>query len=219
MKRLEKPEILFIVLTAVLFVVGRIGVLIWQEQNGILVAGKILISIEIILFAVLFYLQKKTSFGMFIMITVILYCLADAIINIYFPAAMALFAVGHIVFLIGSLRSNRHLKLWQILICAVLAVIILVGLIIFRARVPKALVVPIVCYMLLLFAAMLSSFNKGRLLSIGYILFTISDAMLAVKTAFPKTNAYMSHIVLAVYYVAVILITLRILRKQNFIQR
>lgn len=62
MKRLEKPEILFIVLTAVLFVVGRIGVLIWQEQNGILVAGKILISIEIILFAVLFYLQKKNQF-------------------------------------------------------------------------------------------------------------------------------------------------------------
>ena len=132
---------------------------------------------------------------------------------------MALFAAGHIVFLIGSLRNNHHLKLWQILTCAVLAVIILVGLIIFRARVPKGLVVPIVCYMLLLFAAMLSSFNKGRLLSIGYILFTISDAMLAVKTAFPKTNAYMSHIVLAVYYVAVILITLRILRKQNFIQR
>ena len=219
MKKLEKQELLFIILTAVLFVIGRLGVLIWPEYNGILVAGKILISIEIILFAVLFYLQKKTNFGLFIMITVILYCLADAIINIYFPAAMALFAVGHIVFLIGSLRSNRHLKLWQILICAVLAVIILVGLIIFRARVPKGLVVPIVCYMLLLFAAMLSSFNKGRLLSIGYILFTISDAMLAVKTAFPKTNAYMSHIVLAVYYVAVILITLCILRKQNFIQR
>ena len=219
MKKLEKQELLFIILTAVLFVIGRLGVLIWPEQNGILVAGKILISIEIILFAVLFYLQKKTNFGLFIMITVILYCLADAIINIYFPAAMALFAAGHIVFLIGSLRNNHHLKLWQILTCAVLAVIILVGLIILRARVPKGLVVPIVCYMLLLFAAMLSSFNKGRLLSIGYILFTISDAMLAVKTAFPKTNAYMSHIVLAVYYVAVILITLRILRKQNFIQR
>ena len=112
---------------------------------------------------------------------------------------------------------KHWLKLWQILICAVLTAIILVGLIIFRARVPKGLVVPIVCYMLLLFAAMLSSFNKGRLLSIGYILFTISDAMLAVKTAFPKTHAYMSHIVLAVYYVAVILITLRIRRKQNFI--
>ena len=219
MKKLEKQELLFIILTAVLFVIGRLGVLIWPEQNGILVAGKILISIEIILFAVLLYLQNKTTFGIYIMITVILYSLADALIIIFFPAAMALFAVGHIVFLIGSLRNNHHLKLWQILTCAVLAVIILVGLIIFRACVPKGLVVPIVCYMLLLFAAMLSSFNKGRLLSIGYILFTISDAMLAVKTAFPKTNAYMSHIVLAVYYVAVILITLRIRRKQNFIQR
>lgn len=219
MKKLEKQELLFIILTAVLFVIGRLGVLIWPEQNGILVAGKILISIEIILFAVLFYLQKKTNFGLFIMITVILYCLADAIINIYFPAAMALFAVGHIVFLIGSLRNNHHLKLWQILTCAALALIIVAVLIIFRARIPKGYTVLIVVYAFILLAAMLSSFNKGRLLSIGYILFTISDAMLAVKTAFPKTNAYMSHIVLAVYYVAVILITLRILRKQNFIQR
>ena len=219
MKKLEKQELLFIILTAVLFVIGRLGVLIWPEQNGILVAGKILISIEIILFAVLFYLQKKTNFGLFIMITVILYCLADAIINIYFPAAMALFAVGHIVFLIGSLRNNHHLKLWQILTCAALALIIVAVLIIFRARIPKGYTVLIVVYAFILLAAMLSSFNKGRLLSIGYILFVISDAMLAVKTAFPKTNAYMSHIVLAVYYVAVILITLRILRKQNFIQR
>ena len=219
MKKLEKQELLFIILTAVLFVIGRLGVLIWPEQNGILVAGKILISIEIILFAVLFYLQKKTNFGLFIMITVILYCLADAIINIYFPAAMALFAVGHIVFLIGSLRNNHHLKLWQILTCAALALIIVAVLIIFRARIPKGYTVLIVVYAFILLAAMLSSFNKGRLLSIGYILFVISDAMLAVKTAFPKTNAYMSHIVLAVYYVAVILITLRIRRKQNFIQR
>ena len=219
MKKLEKQEFLFIILTAVLFVIGRLGVLIWPEQNDILVAGKILISIEIILFAVLFYLQKKTNFGLFIMITVILYCLADAIINIYFPAAMALFAVGHIVFLIGSLRNNHHLKLWQILTCAALALIIVAVLIIFRARIPKGYTVLIVVYAFILLAAMLSSFNKGRLLSIGYILFVISDAMLAVKTAFPKTNAYMSHIVLAVYYVAVILITLRILRKQNFIQR
>ena len=219
MKKLEKQELLFIILTAVLFVIGRLGVLIWPEQNGILVAGKILISIEIILFAVLFYLQNKTTFGIYIMITVILYSLADALINIFFPAAMALFAVGHIVFLIGSLRSNHHLKLWQILFCAALALIIVAVLIIFRARIPKGYTVLIVVYAFILLAAMLSSFNKGRLLSIGYILFTISDAMLAVKTAFPKTNAYMSHIVLAVYYVAVILITLRIRRKQNFIQR
>ena len=219
MKKLEKQELLFIILTAVLFVIGRLGVLIWPEYNGILVAGKILISIEIILFAVLFYLQNKTTFGIYIMITVILYSLADALINIFFPAAMALFAVGHIVFLIGSLRSNHHLKLWQILFCAALALIIVAVLIIFRARIPKGYTVLIVVYAFILLAAMLSSFNKGRLLSIGYILFVISDAMLAVKTAFPKTNAYMSHIVLAVYYVAVILITLRILRKQNFIQR
>ena len=219
MKKLEKQELLFIILTAVLFVIGRLGVLIWPEYNGILVAGKILISIEIILFAVLFYLQNKTTFGIYIMITVILYSLADALINIFFPAAMALFAVGHIVFLIGSLRSNHHLKLWQILFCAALALIIVAVLIIFRARIPKGYTVLIVVYAFILLAAMLSSFNKGRLLSIGYILFTISDAMLAVKTAFPKTNAYMSHIVLAVYYVAVILITLRIRRKQNFIQR
>ena len=89
MKKLEKQELLFIILTAVLFVIGRLGVLIWPEYNGILVAGKILISIEIILFAVLFYLQNKTTFGIYIMITVILYSLADALINIFFPAAMA----------------------------------------------------------------------------------------------------------------------------------
>ncbi|MBR2842594.1 MAG: hypothetical protein IKF06_04890 [Lachnospiraceae bacterium] len=217
MKKLEKQEFLFIILTAVLFVIGRLGVLIWPEQNDILVAGKILISIEIILFAVLFYLQKKTNFGLFIMITVILYSLADALINIFFPAAMALFAVGHIVFLIGSLRSNHLLKLWQILFCAALALIIVAVLIIFRARIPKGYTVLIVVYAFILLAAMLSSFNKGRLLSIGYILFVISDAMLAVKTAFPKSNVYMSHIVLAVYYVAVILITLRLRRKQDFI--
>lgn len=213
MNRLKKQELLFIILTAVLFVIGRLGVLIWPQQNGVLIAGKILISIEIILFAVLFYLQKKTAFTLSIMITVILYSLADAIINIYFPAAMALFAVGHIVFLIGSLRSNHRLKLWQILTCAALAAVILVTLVIFRERIPKGFTLLIIVYAFVLLAAMLSSFNKGQLLSIGYILFTISDAMLAVKTAFPNTNAYMSHIVLAVYYVAVILITLQIPRK------
>ncbi len=212
MKRLEKPEILFIVLTAVLFVIGRLGVLIWPEQNGILVAGKIVISIEIILFAIMFYLQKKTNFGLFIMVTVIIYSLADALINIYFPAAMALFAAGHVVFLIGSLRNDHRLKLGQILICAALAAIILICLIVFRARIPKGFVVLIVVYALILLAAMLSSFNKGRLLTIGYILFTASDVMLAAKTAFPRTNAYMSHIVLAVYYAAVILIALCICR-------
>ena len=213
MKKLEKPEILFIVLTAVLFVVGRLGVLIWPEQNGILIAGKIVITIEIIFFAIMFYLQKKTNFGLFIMITIIIYSLADALINIYFPAAMALFAAGHVIFLVGSLKNNHHLKLWQILICVALAAIILICLIIFRTRIPKGYAVLIVVYALILLAAMLSSFNKGRLLTIGFILFTASDAMLAVKTAFPKTNAYMSHIVLAVYYAAVILITLRIERE------
>ncbi len=181
MNRLKKQELLFIILTAALFIIGRLGVLIWPEQNGILVAGKIVISIEIILFAVLFYLQKKTAFALSVMITVILYSLADAIINIYFPAGMALFAVGHIVFLIGSLRNDHHLKLWQILICAALAAIILVALIIFHARIPKGFTVLIIVYTFILFAAMLSSFNKGQLLSIGYILFTIIDAMLAEK--------------------------------------
>ena len=100
-----------------------------------------------------------------------------------------------------------------VLICAALAAIILVALSIFHARIPKGFTVLIIVYTFILFAAMLSSFNKGQLLSIGYILFTISDAMLAIKTAFPKMNAYMSHIVLAVYYVAVILITLRIQRE------
>lgn len=54
---------------------------------------------------------------------------------------------------------------------------------------------------------------QGRLLSIGYILFTASDAMLVVRTAVPETNAYLSHIVLAVYYAAIILIALRIRRE------
>ncbi|MBQ9814443.1 MAG: hypothetical protein IJM53_01995 [Lachnospiraceae bacterium] len=212
-QNIKRPEIAMIILAAVVFAAGRIAFYLSGEVIWVTSVSKAVMTMIIMIIAISVFSRKRTRFNAFILAAIAVYCAADIMINISFPVGMGLFALGHIVFLVGSLIENHKIKPLQIILFAVVAVIIVAGFIILRKMIPAQLFLPALIYAILLITAWASVFNKGLLLRIGYSIFVISDMMLALNAVL-KGNIIVAVTELAIYYVALVLFSFSMLREK-----
>ena len=202
-----------LVLSAIVFTAGRIAFYLSGQAIWVTEVSKVVMTVIIMIITISVFTRKITRFNAFILATIAVYCAADIMINISFPVGMGLFAMGHIVFIVGSLIENHKIRPLQTILFAVLAVAVIAGFIIVRKMIPAQLFLPALIYALLLVTAWASVFNKNMLLRIGYTIFVVSDIMLALNAVLGG-NIIVAITELAIYYVALILLSFSMLREK-----
>ena len=166
-------------------------------------AFKAMIALCILSLAMKGCLRTRTSLHMLMLLGILVACVADITLNLKPMVGLILFGVAHIIFCVAFFREHKPGKaqyiLWGCLWAAVIAV-----LIVFRETAGKFLI-PAMLYSGVLSAMVALSIRMPKTITLGAIIFAVSDAMLAINKVLGKDSAR-QFIALAVYYLAMMLL-------------
>ena len=146
------------------------------------------------------YQRHKTKPAFFILAAIVCGLIADAAINISFPAGGVIFGAGHLLYDFSFLAKRKPSKK-QLLSVIIAVVLTLIPLYFFRHLMPSALaVIGVIAYAAILFSTVIFSKPSGRLIFACASIFALSDLML-VFNIINKSGFFLTLVSLIVYYV------------------
>ena len=203
---MKKPELLLIILAAVLFTAGRLCYYLAGHPELFTTLSKIAMSAVIVCLSIYMYTHNKSQLNLFILIEMLVCCVGDILINFSFPVGILVFGIGHIIFIIGNLKVRPQKKLYQLIILLAVAIASAVVIIIIHEKIGWGLAAAVFVYIIIIMCAVVLALPRCKLLRFGYILFAVSDLLLIAKATIFKGNVLAEVIALVVYYAAIIMI-------------
>jgi hypothetical protein len=214
---LPGPRLKVFLLYAVITAASAVAVRLFQAENPDHLAGgamlKFCASLPSVLYALRGYQLRKTKFGFFVLLAIILGMVADVSINLSFLAGGAFFLVGHLLydfaFLSVSKPSKKQIVLWLIL-----TALMIIPLYIFRAKIgsPAYAAVGLV-YISILISTVVFSWSLDKMIFAAAAIFAVSDCFMVINIL-TDGSTLMKILALLVYYGSLLLYG-AVLWKQN----